>query len=68
MAPRKQMSSSQKRDKRKCDAQLVESQRNALHKFFVGSSNVDVNEVEDNEDDDPMEEEMSDDNFFMTSR
>jgi hypothetical protein len=47
MAPRKQMSSSQKRDKRKCDAQLVESQRNALHKFFVGSSNVDVNEVED---------------------
>jgi hypothetical protein len=47
MALRKQMSSSQKRDKRKCDAQLVESQRNALHKFFVGSSNVDVNEVED---------------------
>jgi hypothetical protein len=46
MAPKKQLSGAQKRNKRKHDAQIVESQRGALHKFFVGSSNVDVNEVE----------------------
>jgi hypothetical protein len=46
MAPKKQLSGAQKRNKRKRDAQIVESQRGALHKFFVGSSNVDVNEVE----------------------
>ena len=43
--PKKQLSGAQKRKKRKHDDQLAESQRGALHKFFVSSSNVDVNEV-----------------------
>ena len=46
MMPKKQLSGAQKRKKRKHDDQLAESQRGALHKFFVSSSNVDVNEVE----------------------
>jgi hypothetical protein len=46
MLPKKQLSGSQKRKKRKHDDQSVESQRGSLHKFFVGSSNVDVNEVQ----------------------
>ncbi|XP_039851364.1 zinc finger MYM-type protein 1-like [Panicum virgatum] len=45
MLPKKQLSGAQKRKKRKHDDQLAESQRGALHKFFVSSSNADVNEV-----------------------
>ena len=45
MLPKKQLSGAQKRKKRKHDDQLAESQRGVLHKFFVSSSNVDVNEV-----------------------
>ena len=51
MLPKKQLSGAQKRKKRKHDDQLAESQRGALHKFFVSSSNVDVNEVQEQESD-----------------
>jgi len=45
MLPKKQLSG-HKRKKRKHDDQLAESQSGALHKFFVSSSTVDVNEVQ----------------------
>ena len=45
MLPKKHLLGSEKRKKRKHGDQLVESQRDALHKFFAGSSNVDINEV-----------------------
>src|SRR5687767_4681449 len=51
MLPKKQLSGAHKRKKRKHDDQLVESQRDALHKFFVASSNVDVNEAQEQETD-----------------
>lgn len=52
MLPKKHLSGSQKRKKRKQDDLLIESQRGALHKFFSSSSNAnaDVN-VNVNEDD-----------------
>ena len=46
MLPKKHLSGSEKRKKRKHGDQLIESQRGALHKFFASSSNVDVNEVQ----------------------
>ena len=44
MLPKKHLSGSQKRKKRKQDERLVESQKGALHKFFQLSSNADLNE------------------------
>jgi len=46
MLPKKQLSGAQQRKKSKHDDKLAESQRGALHKFFVSSSTVDVNEVQ----------------------
>jgi len=56
MLPKKQLSGAQKRKKRKHDDQLAESQRGGLHKFFVSSSNVDVNEVQGQESDHGQQE------------
>ena len=56
MLPKKQLSGAQKRKKRKHDDQLAESQRGALHKFFVSSSTVDVNEVQGQESDHGQQE------------
>jgi hypothetical protein len=47
MLPKKSLLGYQKKKKRKKhEDQLVELQKGALHKFFVISSNVYVNEVE----------------------
>ena len=54
--PKKQLSGAQKRKKRKHDDQLAESQKGALHKFFVSSSTVDVNEVQGQESDHGQQE------------
>ncbi|KAG2607286.1 hypothetical protein PVAP13_4NG233422 [Panicum virgatum] len=56
MLPKKQLSGAQKRKKRKHDGQLAESQKGALHKFFVSSSTVDVNEVQGQESDHGQQE------------
>ncbi|KAG2653039.1 hypothetical protein PVAP13_1NG424076 [Panicum virgatum] len=56
MLPKKQLSGAQKRKKRKHDDQLAESQKGALHKFFVSSSTVDVNEVQGQESDHGQQE------------
>jgi hypothetical protein len=60
MLPKKSLSGYQKRKKRKHEDQLVESQKGALDKFFVVSSNVDVNEVEGRESDPAHDDEQQD--------
>jgi hypothetical protein len=51
MLPKKSLSGYQKRKKEKHEDQLVESQKGALHKFSIDSSNANVNEVEGKESD-----------------
>ena len=51
MLPTIYLSDSKKRKKRKREEQFIESQRGALHKFFLASSNVDVNEKQGQEPD-----------------
>lgn len=41
------MTSAQKREKRKQEDQFVESQRGAVHKFFLVSSNAEINKIRD---------------------
>ena len=55
MLPKKHMSGSKKSNKRKREEQFIESQRGALHKFFLTSSNVDVNEEQGQEPDHEQE-------------
>jgi hypothetical protein len=62
MLPKKSLSGYQKRKKRKHEDQLVESQKGALDKFFVVSSNVDVNEVEGRESDPAHDDGQQDHN------
>lgn len=55
MLPKKHLSGSQKRKKRKQDDWLIESQRGALRKFFQPSSNADLNEDQVQEPDEMQE-------------
>ena len=57
MLPKKQPSGAAKRNKRKRDNWLIESQKGALNKFFPSASSVDVNNNNQRQEPDPGEDD-----------